>query len=144
MTSPRLIPMRNLMRRSSGAGFAVDHRPLQFHGTAHRVDDAREFRQHAIAGILDDAAGMLADLRVEELAAMRLEALVCALLVRPHQPRILDDIGAEDCRQPPLDPFLRQYFAPLFSAIPGDPSGAMHRQSAPRFRCGRYAPEQTR
>jgi hypothetical protein len=77
-------------------GLAVDHCPLQFHGTAHRVDDAREFRQHAIASILDDAAGMLADLRVEELAAMRLEALVRALLVRAHQPRIARHIGSED------------------------------------------------
>ena len=42
-------------------GLAVDHRPLQFHRTAHRVDDAWEFRQQAIAGILDDAPGMLGD-----------------------------------------------------------------------------------
>ena len=78
------------------AGFAVDHCPLQFHGTAHRVDDAREFRQHAIAGILDDAAGMLADLWVDELAAMRLEALMGAFLVRAHQPRVARHIEGED------------------------------------------------
>lgn len=38
------------------AGFAVDHRPLQLGGAAHRVDNAREFRQHPIAGCLDDAS----------------------------------------------------------------------------------------
>jgi hypothetical protein len=53
-------------------GFAIDHRPLHLGGAADRVDDAREFRQHPVAGRLDDAAGMLADLRVDELAAMRL------------------------------------------------------------------------
>jgi hypothetical protein len=74
-------------------GLTVDHRPLQFHGTAHRVDDTREFRQNSVAGGVDDAAGMLADLRVDELAAMRLETLVGALLVRPHQPRVARHIG---------------------------------------------------
>jgi hypothetical protein len=39
---------------------------------------------------------MLADLRVDELAAMRLEALVGAFLVSPHQPRIARYIGGED------------------------------------------------
>src|SRR5215472_5452381 len=43
-------------------GLAIDHRPLQLGGAAHRIDDAREFRQHPVTGRLDDAAGMLADL----------------------------------------------------------------------------------
>src|SRR5437868_11332978 len=33
---------------------AVDHRALDFAGAAHRVDHAGEFRQHAVAGGLDD------------------------------------------------------------------------------------------
>jgi len=40
------------------------------------TDDAREFRQYRVAGRLHDAAGMLADLRVDELAAIRLQAPV--------------------------------------------------------------------
>jgi hypothetical protein len=59
-------------------------------------DDTREFRQHAIASILDDAPGMLADLRVDELATMGLEALVSALLVRAYQPRVAGYIAGED------------------------------------------------
>ena len=39
---------------------------------------------------------MLADLRVDELAAMRLEAFVRAFLVRAHQARIARHIGGED------------------------------------------------
>ncbi len=42
---------------------------------------------------------MLADLRIEKLAAMRLQALECPLLVRSHQPRIAGDIGGEDRRK---------------------------------------------
>jgi len=44
-------------------GLAVNHRPLQFGRTAHRVDDAREFRQHPVASVLDDPTVMPADLR---------------------------------------------------------------------------------
>jgi hypothetical protein len=59
----------------------------------HRIDDARELSQQPVAGRLDDAAGMLADLRIDELAAMRLEEFVRAFLVRAHQARITRHIG---------------------------------------------------
>jgi hypothetical protein len=92
MTSPRLIPTRNLVLGDTG--FAINDRPLQLSGTADRVDDALELYQYPVARPLDDAAGMLADLRVDELAAMRLEALVRSFLVRasdasspPHRRR---------------------------------------------------------
>jgi len=48
---------------------------------------------HPVAGRLDDAAGVLADLRVDERAAMRLEAFVRAFLVRAHQARVARHIG---------------------------------------------------
>ena len=71
------------MRRSSAhLGLAVDHPALYFGGAAHRVDDAGEFRKHAVAGVLDDAAPVLLDLRIDQLAKMRLEAFVRAFLVR--------------------------------------------------------------
>ena len=89
--------MRNLMRRSSGAsGIAVDHPALNLGGAAHRVDDAGEFRQHAVAGGLDDPAVMLGDLRIDQLAEMRLEPFVRAFLVGAHQARIARHIGGED------------------------------------------------
>ena len=95
--SPRLIPdAENDALVLGNFGVAVDHRALQLDGAAHRVDDAREFHQHAVAGGLDDAAAVLPDLRVDELAAMRLEPFERALLVRPHQPRIGRHIGGED------------------------------------------------
>ena len=75
---------------------AVGHRALNFGRTAHRVDDAGEFRQHAVAGGLDDPAVMLADLRIDQFAQMRLEALVRAFLIGAHQARIAHHIGGED------------------------------------------------
>jgi hypothetical protein len=74
----------------------VDHRALDLAGTAHRVDDAGEFCQHAVAGGLDDPAVMLADLRINEFEEMRLEPFVRALLVHAHQARIAHHIGRED------------------------------------------------
>jgi hypothetical protein len=74
-------------------GLTVDHPALNLGGAAHRVDDARKFRQHAIAGILDGAALVLLDLRVDQLTEMRLEALVRVLFVRAHQTRIAGHIG---------------------------------------------------
>jgi hypothetical protein len=47
---------------------AVGHPALNFAGAAHRIDDAGEFRQHAVAGGLDDPAMMLADLRIDQFA----------------------------------------------------------------------------
>jgi hypothetical protein len=40
-----------------------------------------------------DAAAMLADLRIDQLAQMRLEALVGAFVIRTHQARITHHIG---------------------------------------------------
>jgi len=44
-----------------------------------RVDDAGEFRQHAVASGFDDAAVMLPDLRIDDFDEVRLEAFVASL-----------------------------------------------------------------
>ena len=62
--------MRNSMRFSAGdAGVPLGHRPLHLDRAAHRIDDARELDQQAVAGGLDDAAAVLGDLRIDQLAA---------------------------------------------------------------------------
>ena len=111
--------MRKVMRLILGdTGIAVDHRPLDLDRAADRIDDARKFHQHAVAGGLDDAAAMLPDLRIDELAAMRPQALERALLVRSHQPRIARDIGGEDRRKTAR--FSRGYRLARPSAPVGD------------------------
>ena len=54
---------------------------------AHRIDDAGKLDQQTVAGGLDDAPVVLCDLRIDELAAQRLEAFERAFLVRPQQPQ---------------------------------------------------------
>ena len=85
------------MRLSAGdTGVALGHRLLHLDRAAHRIDDAGELDQQAVAGGLDDAAVVLGDLRVDQLAAERFEPFERAFLVRPHQPRIARHIGGED------------------------------------------------
>jgi hypothetical protein len=43
------------------------------------------------------AAVTLRNLRVDQLPAMRFEAFVRAVLVRPHQARVASHIGDADC-----------------------------------------------
>ena len=88
--------MRNSMRLSAGdVGVPLGHRLLHLDRAAHRIDDAGKLDQQAVAGGLDDAAVVLGDLRIDELAPQRLEAFERAFLVRAHQPRIARDIGGE-------------------------------------------------
>jgi hypothetical protein len=75
---------------------ALGHCALNFASTAHRVDHAGKFRQHAVTGGFDDPAVMLVDLRIDQFAQMRLDAFVRAFLIGAHQARIAHHIGRED------------------------------------------------
>ena len=98
---------------------SLGHCLLHRDRAAHRIDDAGKLHQQAVAGGLDDAAVVLGDLRIEELAAQRLEAFERPFLVRPHQPRIPRHIGGQD----------RGETAALWSSFwqPGAPQANCHR-----------------
>ena len=53
-------------------GIAFGHAALNVDRVAHRVDDADEFHQHAVARGLDDTATVLGDLGIDQFLAMRL------------------------------------------------------------------------
>src|SRR5215467_8406806 len=72
------------------------HAILHFSRAAQCVYYADKFRQHAIAGIFDGTTVMLADLWVDQLDEMRLEAFERALFVGAHQARVARYIGGED------------------------------------------------
>src|ERR1700730_16137051 len=61
----------------------LGHRPLHRDRATDRIDDAGKFHEHAVAGGLDDAALVLGDLRIDELAAQRLEGVRASLPRRP-------------------------------------------------------------
>src|SRR5215471_8019120 len=81
-------------------GLSIDHRALDLDRTPDGIDHARKFREQAVAGILHDPAAMLSDLRINQFAEMRFQALVRAFLIGPHQPRIARHIGREDRCKP--------------------------------------------
>ena len=58
------------------------------------------------AGELDDAAAVLLDLGIDQLAAVPLQRGERAFLVDPHQARVTRDIPGQDRGQATLNPFL--------------------------------------
>ena len=97
ITSPRLIPMRNLIRCSGGTSGLRSIIP-RWTSTAQRTASTTlgKFRQQAVAGVLDDPAPVLLDLRIDQLPEMRLEPFVRPLLIRAHQARVPRHVGGED------------------------------------------------
>src|SRR5258708_3805524 len=104
ITSPRLTPTRNTMRRSAGS--------------AHRVDHARELGEDAVAGGLEDAAADLGHRRVGDLLAHPLQARERAFLVGAHHAAEADDVGGEDRRKSSLrGRLLHQRHSKVFQRI---------------------------
>src|SRR5215813_10043692 len=77
-------------------GVAILHPLLHNDGAAHGIDDRGELDQHAVASGLEDASAVLVDQRIDQLTPVSLEKGEGFFLVRSHQPRIADDIGAQD------------------------------------------------
>src|SRR5215469_10716518 len=75
---------------------AVDHPTLDLCGAADSVYNTAKFGQQAVAGVLYDTTSVFFDLRIDQLFKMRFEALMSALLVHAHQPRVARNVGGED------------------------------------------------
>ena len=83
------------------AGVAVDHRVPDFNRVAHDVDHAAELDDRAVAGALDDAPVMHGDSRIDQIAAQRPQPRQYAILVRPGESAVTDDIRNQDRRDLP-------------------------------------------
>ena len=82
--------------RLGDVSVSLGHRLLHLDRAAHRIDDAGELDQEPVAGGFDDAASVLLDLRIAQLAADRLQCGERAFLIHTHQARITRHIGGED------------------------------------------------
>ena len=83
-----------LVRRDPSV--ALDHRPLDFNGAVHCVDDAAELDDAAVAGALDDAPMVDGDGRIDQVASERPQPRQNPVLVGSGKPRIADDVGHQD------------------------------------------------
>src|SRR6516165_399246 len=82
-------------------GVALDHRPLDFDGAVHRIDDAAEFNDAAVARALDDAAMMHGDGRVDQVAPKGPKPCEDTIFIRASKPGVADDVGHQDRREFP-------------------------------------------
>jgi hypothetical protein len=80
------------------AGVALDHAVLHLEGAAHRVDYAAELDDAAVAGALDDAAVMRVDGGIDQIAAQPPEPRQRAILIRPREPAVANDIPDQNRR----------------------------------------------
>ena len=83
------------------AGIALDHAALHFDRAAHGVDHAAKLDEAAVAGALNDAAVMDGDGRIDQVAAERPEPRQNAILVRPGEPAVADNIRDQNRRDLP-------------------------------------------
>ena len=71
---------------------ALDHSVLHFDCAAHRVDDAAELDDAAVAGALDDAAMVHGDCGIDQIAAQRAQPRQSSIFVRACEPAVADHI----------------------------------------------------
>src|SRR5215467_4127189 len=74
----------------------LGHAALERGCTLHRIDHACELGQEAISHQLEDASVTLLDLRLEQLPAMRPQALERAHLILLHEPAVAGHVGSHD------------------------------------------------
>src|ERR1700731_1498563 len=96
---------------------ASRHPALDLRGAQHRVGDAVELDQHAVAGGLDDAAAVLRDSRIDQLDPMGLETRECPRLVDLHEPTVADHVGGEDRSEPALWSRDVHFFGSLIGSL---------------------------
>ena len=68
------------------AGVALDEPVLHLDGAAHRIDDAAEFDQHAVAGAFDDAPVVNGDDGIDQVAAERAQPRQDSIFVGARKP----------------------------------------------------------
>ena len=83
------------------ARVALDQAVLHLDRAAHRVDDAAELDEDAVAGALDDAAVMGGDGGIDQIAAQPPQPRERAILVRSREPAVADNIRDQDRREFP-------------------------------------------
>ena len=78
------------------AGVALDQAVLHFDRAAHRIDDAPELDNRAVAGALDGPAVMGGDGGIDQIAAETAKAREGSVLVGAGKPAVPDDVGHQD------------------------------------------------
>ncbi len=94
-------------------GITLSHAALDRDGAFHRIDDAAEFDQGAIAHQLDDTPTVAFDLGVDEFGPVRLQGIERTDLVLAHQAAVADHVGTQDSGKPAFHTVPCHESAPL-------------------------------
>jgi len=94
-----------ILRRCS---VPLGHPALHRDRAGDGLNDARELDQDAVTGGLDDAAFVLRDARIDQVAAVASKTGKSPNLVLAHEAAVADDISGEYGREPALDPLSVQ------------------------------------
>ncbi|HEY3681194.1 MAG TPA: hypothetical protein VGL45_20970 [Bradyrhizobium sp.] len=84
------------------AGVLARHFLLDNDRATRGIDHAGELGQHAVSGVLDDAAAMAGDRRVHQRLSECLQLGNRAFLVAAHQPAIAGNVRRQHGRQSPF------------------------------------------
>ena len=91
------------VRRGVPASDDRKRKTMDFDGAVHRVNNAPELDNCAVAGALDDAPMVDREGRIDQVAAERPQPRQNPVLVGSGKPRIADDVGHQDrCEFPGL------------------------------------------
>jgi hypothetical protein len=86
----------------------LDHGALDFYGALHGIHRTGELDQHPVAGRPDDAATMLSEFSIGQLAAVPIQLGQRAFLIEAHQPAVAGDIGRQNRHQASMDSLFGQ------------------------------------
>jgi hypothetical protein len=77
---------------------------LELHSSSNRFDRTGKLRQEPVASVLDNAAAMFGDCRVDGVRQERSQVGMRGLFVMVHEPRVASHVSGQYRRQPALDP----------------------------------------
>jgi hypothetical protein len=80
---------------------------LELHRGPNRFDSTRKLRQEPVSGVLDYAAAVFGNCRMDGLRQEHCQFGVRTLFVIVHEPRVASHVGCQYRRQPALDPAWR-------------------------------------
>jgi len=114
--SPKLIPILNNIRRSTGTPSFLWAITACTTSTLDRIDHRGELKQHAVPRGLDETIPMLCHESIGDLAVFA-ENAGGADLIEAHEPRVARHVSRDYRRQPSSDPswllLLHAKHAPL-------------------------------
>jgi hypothetical protein len=100
-----------------GVIVALSHALLKRDSTPDGIYNAHKYHEQTIPHRLHNLPPVLGDAGFDQLAEQRIKPLERTFFVSTHQPRVADNVGCDDRRQPSLDAILDHGLLPPRRAL---------------------------